>query len=144
MKRIAVLSIFIFTLFSISRSYAQLTPPVVKYNGKSTKFAIMVSDVLHFKAAIMTAEQLDISEKKYSFEIVVVGGLAKSLVEEAAALKESLDKAYKTGVRITVCQNALDYFGVDKSKLDNRLQIVSNGWIQLLELQDHGYNTLSV
>lgn len=36
----------------------------VQYAGKSSKFAVMVPDVLHFRAAITTAEQMQMKEKK--------------------------------------------------------------------------------
>lgn len=116
---------------------------VAKYNGTSTRFAVMVGDTLHFKAAVSTAEQLRVKENNYKFEIVVVGELAKALVEDKELVAE-IDKADRMGVRIVVCEAALTYFSVPKEKLDKRLAITPNSWIYLFELKDKKYNALTI
>lgn len=114
-----------------------------KYNGTSTRFAVMVGDTLHFKAAVSTAEQLQVKKNKYKFEIVVVGELAKALVEDKELAAE-IDKADGLGVKIVVCEAALTYFNVTKEKLDKRLATTPNSWIYMFELKDQKYNTLAI
>lgn len=103
----------------------------------------MVSDVLHFKVAIATAEQLKVKEKKLQFEIVAVGELAKALVEDAS-LVEEFDKAEKMGVKIVVCEIALNFFKVPKEKLDKRLHTTPNALIYMFELKDKKFNTMVI
>lgn len=113
------------------------------YSGKSKNFAVMVSDTLHFKVALTTAEQLRTSENKFNFEIVVVGELAKALVEDKQLVQE-IDKAEKLGVKIVVCEIALAFFNVPKEKLDKRISTTKNAWIYMFELKDKNYNTLTI
>ena len=115
----------------------------IKYKGTSTRFAVMVGDALHFKAAVTTAEQLQVKENKYKFEIIVVGELAKALVEDKELAAE-IDKADKQGVKIVVCEAALTFFNVPKEKLDKRLTTTPNSWIYMYELKDQKYNTLAI
>lgn len=113
------------------------------YTGKSTKFALMVSDVVHFQSALNTVEAMNIKKNNFTFEIVVIGKLAKDLVENKD-LKTDIDRSEKLGSKIVVCEGALSYFNVSKEQLDNRLFTVKNAWIYMFQLQDDGYNTLSV
>ena len=114
----------------------------VKYEGQSTKFAVMVGDVLHFKAALLTADQLLAAGQKFTIEVVIVGELAKAIAEDRSLL-EDINKAEKLGVKLKVCEVALAHFKVSKDKLDKRIATVRNGWIRMFELKDMGYNTLS-
>jgi intracellular sulfur oxidation DsrE/DsrF family protein len=114
----------------------------VKYEGQSTKFAVMVGDVMHFKAAILTADQLLAAGQKFTIEVVIVGELAKAIAEDRSLL-EDINKAEKLGVKLMVCEVALAHFKVSKDKLDKRIGTVRNGWIRMFELKDKGYNTLN-
>jgi intracellular sulfur oxidation DsrE/DsrF family protein len=114
----------------------------VKYEGQSTKFAVMVGDVTHFKAAILTAEQLLEAGQKFTIEVVIVGELAKAIAEDRSLLEE-INKADKLGVKLKVCEVALAHFKVSKDKLDKRIATVRNGWIHMFELKDSGYNILN-
>ena len=109
---------------------------------KSTSFAVMVSDALHLRAAIATAEEMQVAQNHYAFEIVIVGELVKPLAEDRS-LVEDVDKAEKLGVKLVVCENAVTYFKVPREKLDKRLKFTKNGWIYMFELKDKGFNTLA-
>jgi len=126
-------------------NYAQKKGVAVsgQYAGKSTKFAVMVGDVLHFRAAIQTAEELQSKKNKYDFEIIIVGELAKIITEDKSLIKD-FDQSERLGIKLVVCENALIYFNVDKSKLDKRLLLTKNSWIYMFELKDKGFNTLNV
>src|SRR5699024_2920815 len=100
------------------------------YEGSSTKFAVMVPDVLHFKAGVETAERMHLKENGYKFEMVIIGELAKAIVEDET-LKPYLDSAIKAGMNFTVCEYALDLLEVDKSKIDERIEIVPHGWLRI-------------
>ena len=125
---------------STSAQTVKSTP--VKYEGQSTKFAVMVGDVMHFKAALLTAEQLLEAGQKFTIEVVIVGELAKAIAEDRSLL-EDINKAENLGVKLNVCEVALAHFKVSKDKLDKRIATVRNGWIRMFELKDKGYNTLS-
>lgn len=139
---------FIFALslvLSIPNLKAQEKPPKneddYEYHEKSTKFAVMVPDVLHFKAGVETAERMNLKENGYQFEMVIIGELAKEVVEDPS-LKSYLDRAEKAGMNFTICEYALDLLEVNKAKVDKRIKIIPNGWLRMYELKDRGYNTL--
>lgn len=112
-----------------------------EYNEKSTKFAVMVPDVLHFKAGVETAERMHLKENGYVFEMVMIGELAKEIVENKDLIPY-LDRAIKAGMNFSICEYALDLMEIDKSKVDKRIEIVPHGWLRMFELKDKGYNTL--
>ena len=121
----------------------QAKPNSTERTQRSTKFAVMVSNTLHFKAALMTAEEMQVLRNGYEFEIVAVGELAKSLAEDIA-LADDINKSEGLGVKVVVCENALAYFHVPKDKLDRRLRTEKNTWIYMWELQDRGFSILTV
>lgn len=119
------------------------TAPASKYEGQSTKFAVMVTDVQHFRAAILTANEMNVKGNRYSFIIVVAGELAKNMVEDSSLL-DDIVTSEKIGVKIVVCENALNYFNIPLEKLDRRVSTTKNSWIYMFQLKDKGYNTLTV
>lgn len=139
----AVLTLALMFAVGMTPEFCFAKDATAKYNGSSTRFAVMVGDTLHFKTAVSTAEQLQVKENKYKFEIIVVGELAKALVEDKEMAIE-IDKADKLGVKIVVCEAALTFFNVPKEKLDKRLATTPNSWIYMYELKDKKYNTLAI
>lgn len=141
---------FLFTLvlfagliFSSSYSNAQTQTfgGKVEYKGTSKKLAVMVSDVKHFNVSIETVDLLDLKKNRLTFEIVIVGMLAKEIVENPE-LKQAIDKAEKVGAKLVICEYALDLLKVDKLKLDKRIHITPNALVYMFELKDKGFNTL--
>ncbi|WP_219929357.1 hypothetical protein [Sphingobacterium athyrii] len=119
------------------------TAPASKYEGHSTKFAVMVTDVQHFRASILTANEMNVKGNQYSFVIVVAGELAKDIAEDPSLL-DDIAACEKIGAKIVVCENALSYFNIPLEKLDKRLYTTKNSWIYMFQLKDKGYNTLNV
>jgi intracellular sulfur oxidation DsrE/DsrF family protein len=110
--------------------------------GNSSKYAIMVGNSEHFKAAILTADQIISHREKSSVEVILVGEMPQAITEDNSLIHE-IDKAEKLGVKIKMCEVAMVAHKVKKSKLDKRITTVRNGWIHMFDLKDQGYNTLS-
>lgn len=145
-KHFFVSAVLLFALlFNISATQAQVSPTDQKleYKGSNKNLAVMVTDAMHFNVAVETAEQLYLKENKLNFEIVMVGILAKEIVENAE-LKSVIERAISAGAKLVVCEYALDLLQVDKSKVDKRISITPNAWIYMFELQDKGFNTLTI
>lgn len=133
----------LFFLTATTSTFSQNpTTESIEYTGQSTKFAIMINNARHYQAAVMTAQALQVKEKGYAFEIVIVGVLAKELVEDKT-LMATIALAESLGVKTVVCQSAMDFFGITKEDLDDRLEVTKNAWIYMFELKDKGFNTLS-
>lgn len=126
----------------VQTSAQQTKSQPIKYEGQSTKFAMMVGDVTHFKAALLTAEQLQEAHQKFTIEIVMVGELVKAISKDKTLLVD-INNAEKLGVKLNACAVAMAAFKVSKDKLDPRIVTVRNGWIHMFELKDKGFNTVN-
>lgn len=140
LSTLLLLTVLIFSS-NYSQAQTQTLGAKVEYKGFSKKLAVMVSDVLHFNVSIETIELLDLKKNGLAFEIVIVGKLAKEIVENEE-LKQSIDKAEKVGAKLVICEYALDLLKVDKLKLDKRIHITPNALVYMFELKDKGFNTL--
>ncbi len=133
----------VFVGFPSVSSAQQQQIKTIKYKGHSTKFAFLITNTDQFFDVVETAQEMDVKNNKFSFEIVVAGKLAKDLADNKELINE-IDKAEKLGVKIVVCEGAISYFKVEKSKLGKRLLTTPNAWIYMFELQDKGFKTLSL
>lgn len=131
------------TLSNVSYGQTNTNNNELIYNGTSTKFGVMITDVMHFMVALETAELMNLKKNGYTFEIVMVGKLAQEIAENTE-LKAAIDKSEAIGAKLVVCEYALDLFKVDKSKVDKRIEITKNAWLYMFELKDKGYNTLDI
>lgn len=140
LSTLLLLTVLIFSS-NYSQAQTQTLGAKVEYKGSSKKLAVMVSDVRHFNVSIETIELLDLKKNGLAFEIVIVGKLAKEIVENEE-LKQAIDKAEKVGAKLVICEYALDLLKVDKLKLDKRIHITPNALVYMFELKDKGFNTL--
>lgn len=145
MKTNFLLTLILLTVLIFNSRYSnaqtQTLGNKVEYHGSNKKLAVMVSDVNHFKATAETIELLKLKENGLTFEIVIVGILAKEIIENQELVK-IIDSIEKTGAKLVICEYALDILKVDKSKLDKRISITPNALIYMFELEDKGYHTL--
>lgn len=145
MKTNFLLTLILFTVLIFNSNYSnaqtQTLGSKLEYYGSSKKLAVMVSDVNHFNATVATVESLNLKENGLTFEIVIVGILAKEIIENKELIK-NIDRTEKLGAQLVICEYALDILNVDKSKLDKRISITPNALIYMFELKDKGYNTL--
>lgn len=112
-----------------------------EYKGATKNLAVMIAEVKKFNTTVETVESLKLKENGLTFEIVIVGILAKEIVENKELIK-LIDRAEKSGAKLVICEYALDMLKVDKSQLDKRIIITPNALIYMFELNDKGFNTL--
>lgn len=137
-----ILSLLFLSTSSLIYGQGSITVNKPGYEGDSDKFAIMLSQPKHMETAIVTAEMLDIANRGYTFEVVMVGPLAKEMSENPD-FKKYIDMSEKLGIKLSVCGIALERQGVDESKVDERIHITANAWLRIYELQDKGYNVIT-
>lgn len=140
LSTLILITALIFTS-NYSNAQTQTLGNKVEYKGANKKLAVMISDVKHFNTTVETAELLKLKENGLTFEIVIVGILAKEIVENKELIK-IIDRAEKSDAKLVICEYALDVLKVDKSKLDKRISITPNALVYMFELNDKGYNTL--
>ncbi|OWW25835.1 hypothetical protein B4Q04_09585 [Zobellia sp. OII3] len=112
----------------------------IKNDGK---YALLVQNSNHFMASVMTGEEYKNKSKAIQFEIVLIGKVVKDLAtnKELAPLVE---KAQKLGIRIVVCEFAMNKLGVKKSDYPSYVETTSNGFTYFFGLQENGFKTISL
>lgn len=102
----------------------------------------MVGNITHFKAAVLTADQMQQNSQNFTIEIIAVGEVVKEIADDQTLL-EDIKKTETLGVKLVVCEVAMASHKVSRKKLDPRITTIRNGWVHMFELKDEGYNTLS-
>ena len=110
---------------------------------KDGKYAILVPNARYFQAAVMTGKTLKTNNPKMDFEIVVISAVAKDLATDES-LKSFIEISEKSGVRIVVCESAMNHFGVTKSDYHPSIQTTPDGFAYMFGLQESGYKTISL
>ncbi len=112
-----------------------------EYQGTSTKFAYVASDIGQLNTAMATAEMMRVKKNNYKFKVLVTGILAKQIVEDPK-LEKKINECEDMGIDLVVCEYALHREDADISQADERLDLEPNTVIYLFELKDKGYNIL--
>ncbi|MEO5790166.1 DsrE family protein [Gelidibacter sp.] len=112
----------------------------VKNDGK---YAILVPNARYFQAAVMTGKELKTNNPKMDFEIVLISAVAKDLATDES-LKSFIEISEKMGVRIVVCESAMNHFGVKKSDYHPSIKTTPDGFAYMFGLQENGYKTISL
>ncbi len=112
----------------------------IKADGK---YAIMVPSSPYFQAAVMTGKELKGKNPEIDFQIVLVSAVAKNLATDET-LKSFIEISEKAGIRIVVCEAAMDHFGIKKSDYHNSIKTTPDGFAYLFGLQENGYKTFSL
>ena len=112
----------------------------IKEDGK---YAILVSNARYFQAAVMTGEGLKTKHPKLDFEVVLIGPVAKDLATDES-LKTFIEISEKVGVRIVVCEAAMNHFAVKKSDYHASIEITPDGFVYFFGLQENGFKIISL
>lgn len=112
----------------------------IKSNGK---YALLVQNNMHFQAAVMTGERYKTKNPEIQFEIVLIGPIVKDLATDEN-LKSFVETSKKNGIKITVCEYAMQKLGVEKSQYDPYIQTTANGFTYVFGLLENGFQTISL
>lgn len=145
MKRLFLtLAVLALTLGVAPVTQAQERIPVEKVEQslkEDGKYALFVHTTNQFKAAMITAEQLQAMDKKISLQVVMAGPVLKDLVEEEG-LKNLAVKMIELDVSLVACGIALKEMDIAPESLPEEVQVTDNAAIYLWGLQELGYKTL--
>ena len=110
---------------------------------KDGRYAILVPTARYFQAAVMTGKELKTNNPKMDFEIVIISAAAKDLATDES-LKSFIEISEKSGIRIVVCESAMNHFKVKKSDYHPSIQTTPDGFAYMFGLQESGYKTISL
>ena len=93
--------------------------------------------------SVMTGEEYKTKSSNIQFEIVLIGEVVKDLAEKED-LKHFIQKAEKAGIKIVVCEFAMEKLGVKKSQYQPSILTTPNGFTYLFGLQELGFKTITL
>jgi|SRR5690554_2742237 len=112
----------------------------VKEDGR---YAILVANARHFQAAVMTGEALKASHPLLDFEIVLIGPVVKDLAIDES-LKPFVKSSEQAGIRIVVCELAMNHLGMKSADYDSYISFTPNGFTYIFGLQESGFKTITL
>ena len=144
-KQIIIIALFLLgiTFFNVIKAQSLTTSQVENAIKKDGKYAILVQNSMHFMVSVMTGEEYKAKSPKIEFEIVLIGEVVKDLAENPE-LKPFIEKAQKAGVKIVVCEFAMEKLGVKKSQYQPSIRTTPNGFTYLFGLQELGFKTITL
>lgn len=144
-KQIIIIALFLvgISFFNDVKAQNSTTSQVENAIKKDGKYAILVQNSKHFMVSVMTGEEYKVKSPKIQFEIVLIGDVVKDLAENPE-LKPFIEKAQKTGVKIVVCEFAMEKLGVKKSQYQPSIRTTPNGFTYLFGLQELGFKTITL
>lgn len=144
-KQIIIIALFLLgiTLFNDVKAQNLTTSQVENAIKKDGKYALLVQNSKHFMVSVMTGEEYKTKNTGIQFEIVLIGEVVKDLAEKED-LKPFIEKAQKAGVKIVVCEFAMEKLGVKKSQYQPSILTTPNGFTYLFGLQELGFKTITL
>ncbi len=106
------------------------------------KYAILVQSTKNLRASIMTGSEMKQANPALTFEIVIMGQMVQELNDKE--LRPILDGANKAGIKLVVCEFALQVYGVDLQNLPAYFVGTPNAHKYMFQLNEKQYNTLSI
>ncbi|MCP2044307.1 DoxX family membrane protein [Pontibacter sp. HSC-36F09] len=109
------------------------------------KYAVLISQPNHLKAAVNTAETIT-KESRYQRESFVVMACGKSVEAfvKGSSMAQELEKGKAAGITYRVCGMSLKQFNIDASTLIEGVEVIPNGLTYMFDLQQQGYKTVEL
>lgn len=143
-KSILLLLLIASSFFSLHVTAQKLSVNEVENSIKADgKYAMLVRNAEHLKASVKTAAGLIKENPKLEFHIVVCGALVKDLVSDTE-IRQLMDKAKSTGIKVLACGLSMDKFSITAKDLPTSVQVTQNGLIYIFGLQENGYKTITL
>lgn len=145
-KHLLVFAFLAFGSATFSTVHAQTNTqgnPIENAVKKDGKYAILVRNVSHLKASIMTGEELKRQHPKLQFEIVLIGEVVKDLAVDES-LKPFIENSAKLGIKLVACEFAMEHFAIKKTDYLTSVETTPNGFKYIFGLQEMGFKTITL
>ncbi|MFD2247925.1 DoxX family membrane protein [Pontibacter ruber] len=109
------------------------------------KYAVLISQPNHLKAAVNTAETIT-KDSRYNSEAFVVMACGKSVeaFKKDGGMTEEIEKGKAAGVTYKICGMSLRQFNIDPNTLAEGVEITPNGLTYMFDLQQQGFTTVEL
>ncbi|MFD2513281.1 DoxX family membrane protein [Pontibacter locisalis] len=111
----------------------------------SKKYAVLISQPNHLKAAVNTAETIT-KDSKYSRGTFVVMACGKSVeaFKKDGAMAAEIEKGRAAGVIYMLCGMSLKKFKIDPAALVEGVEVTPNGLTYMFDLKQQGFTTVEL
>ena len=140
-----LITAMVFFILGAQVLHAQSVPTVQKVENslrKNGRYAMMVMNVQHFNAALLTGKALHQRSPKIRFQIIACGSLVKELAENSELKKEVAKATQQSGHQVVICGLSIKQFNVNTADLPTEAVITDNALLYSFGLQEMGYKTL--
>ena len=145
MKKYIVLTTMVIFMLGTQFLQAQTLPTVQNIESslkKNGKYAMMVMNVQHFKAALITGNALYNKSPRIKFQLIACGNLVKEIAENPELQKEVYKVSQIPGHQVVICGLSIRQLNVDTTKLPKEVVITENALLYSFGLQEMGYKML--
>lgn len=144
-KHILIIATVLFGISTTSVLYAQTaTIRAIENSIKPDgKYALLVRNVQHLKAAISTGRAMKTNDPNLQIEIVACGELVKSIAE-TSELKNLIHQSLEDEVKVLVCGLSIKQLKIDATKIPKTIPVTENGLIYIFGLQENGFKTITL
>ncbi|WP_372639271.1 DsrE family protein [Fodinibius sp.] len=109
--------------------------------GTEQDYAMLVRNYNHLRAAVKTVDMLsDDNHNIGNFEVILCG----NKITQINSNEDLINEAQQKGITITACGMSMNKFSIDESELPDGVQVVQNGLIRIFDLQEKGYQTITL
>lgn len=113
---------------------------------ETNKAAIGVRTERHLKVALLTARQMLSDNADYQADqvtIVAFGGAVPALRKDGKLI-DDINKSVAMGVEIAVCGLTIKHKKIEADALADGVEVVPNGFVELIRLQSEGFHTIEL
>ena len=115
-------------------------------DAEQTRAAIGVRKPKHVEVAIMTARQMLAGGAEQSadrVDIVTCGPAIRALATDSDRA-DTVRAGLEEGVRLKACGVTVERMGFDASRFIDGVEVVPNGFVELIRLQKQGFHTIEL
>lgn len=140
---IIALSFFAFIPYTSLKAQTTEINTIETSIKKDGKYALLVRNVQHLKAAIITGKELKTKYPDIQFEIVACGELVKSIAE-TTDLQNLIHESLEKEVKVLVCGLSIRQLNIDATAIPKTIPLTENGLIYIFGLQENGFKTITL
>lgn len=140
---IASLAIFLLGVFGTVQAQSLTNIEIENAVKKDGKYAILAQSSRHLTGAVLAGAEIKEDFPDVQFVVGMAGPVVKELAEDED-LKEAVETAKRYGIKLIVCEFAMNRLNVKKTDYDGYIQTTPNVYRYMFGIQEVGFKILSL
>lgn len=132
------------SLSSFKTFYGSNDSSALQSTVQSKKYAVLITQPNHLKAAVNAAETL-LKDKHYNstFEVMACGKAVEAFLQ-GHELSDFYKTGLQAGIKFKVCGMSIQQLKINSNELVDALEVVPNGLTYMFDLKLQGYQTVEL